>query len=156
MIVRWTGLEKEKYRIPEKCKDCEMPKIHRPRNPGCCGVCFQNRDATKNKKETKCIDCKHLFDGGDNWYCIDDWGNRVEIPDPFVSFHCDDFEPIEESNKYEPKGILPDENGNYPTEDEYKAQVRRVEHLNRINYDKHRELFDRLLEECKEFENKFC
>ncbi len=39
----------------------------------------------------KCIDCKHLNDSGTEWYCFDNWDNRVPIPDPHVEFHCEDF-----------------------------------------------------------------
>jgi hypothetical protein len=37
----------------------------------------------------KCIDCKHLQDKGTYWQCGD-----IEISDPFMDFHCDNFEPI--------------------------------------------------------------
>jgi len=29
--------------IPEKCKNCSIEEEYRPLNPGCCGVCIQNK-----------------------------------------------------------------------------------------------------------------
>ena len=47
----------------------------------------------------RCINCIHLNDSGTEWYCLDWWGNRVQIHDPYIEFHCDDFEEEEEWKK---------------------------------------------------------
>ncbi len=39
-----------KKKIPEKCLDCNMEEEYRPLNPGCCGVCIQNKKASQSKE----------------------------------------------------------------------------------------------------------
>jgi len=39
-----------KYKIPDKCKTCDMPEEYRPEHPGTCGVCYQNKEADTKLK----------------------------------------------------------------------------------------------------------
>jgi len=42
-----------KKRIPEKCKNCSIEEEYRPLNPGCCGVCIQNKAEELKESEEK-------------------------------------------------------------------------------------------------------
>ncbi len=42
-----------KKKIPEKCLDCSMEEEYRPLNPGCCGVCIQNKKAAEEVKKNE-------------------------------------------------------------------------------------------------------
>ena len=39
--------------IPEKCKNCSIEEEYRPLNPGCCGVCIQNKAEELKESEEK-------------------------------------------------------------------------------------------------------
>lgn len=53
------------------------------------------------------------------------------------------------------KLITASEGDYYPTKEELKLQENRVKKLDEINFDKDRNLFDRIMEQCSEFENKY-
>lgn len=43
----------------------------------------------------KCVNCKHLFDSGVEWYCYDNYGFKMIIPDPTEEISCEDYEEVE-------------------------------------------------------------
>jgi hypothetical protein len=34
----------DKYQIPKKCIECDMPDKYRPENPGACSICIANKE----------------------------------------------------------------------------------------------------------------
>ncbi|MFA5558105.1 MAG: hypothetical protein WDA59_01405 [Methanofastidiosum sp.] len=46
-------IEESKMKMPSKCKNCNMPDRFRPRHPGCCGVCIQNKNKKAKSKESE-------------------------------------------------------------------------------------------------------
>jgi len=46
----------DKYQIPKKCIECDMPNRYRPKYPGDCVVCYTNKnldEISKSNKEDK-------------------------------------------------------------------------------------------------------
>ena len=52
--------------------------------------------------------------------------------------------------------ITSSEGDYYPTKEELKLQEYRVKKLDEIDFDKNRSLFDKIIEQCSEYENKYC
>jgi hypothetical protein len=49
-----------------------------------------------------------------------------------------------------------DKDGNKATQEEIDAQLKRIKDLEEIEYENMPETFNKILDECTEFENKYC